>query len=592
MLRTFTKDELHAVLWEARNNPGEFIKTIVSRHRPSGKPFNQDEQTLFYRGLSHRFLQGPVLWLTPHLVLPLAAINQPSKDQVLLFNLHPNNHFFINELNTSNHLAFHINRYDFGDDHQQLKSAQSMTIFFDVFEHHNLDSIVNFLKACKSLQSLKVFWSGRDIQAQKLLKNFLQEHEQTGICWFDALNTIEVVITPASLFKLIEHYQQGRTRLETLTNNLVIVRDDAALELLIQSIHQECERRFSHDPTQPNSTDQVEALAAIDELKATADKSRESSHLKNSETTIQRRARAYLRAIQKAYPFVNYLTQLKTTSEPTKVLLAFYAYLSKIPKDDSNPTLTLALHDNFQAVRPKVWSQPEIYDAWYSYGGMKNIDSDVKPQSRTLKHKIVLRGVSHHARHLYCAAMVEFLMGTLAQQTSAKIRWLDIGCGQGKIMHLVNPEKVSVDNFECIGVDVAQAKIDVANAFISQNRRFYCANAFDLPDEIMQGGFHLVTLFEFLEHVEDPVSMVGKAAELSIGYVMAGSPLNEQIAATQAREHLWSFSQRGYEQLFTANNLSLVLSNAMKIGQYINNHDWVTCAASRHTKLSDPTIAP
>ncbi|MEO0986385.1 MAG: hypothetical protein AAFY20_12645, partial [Cyanobacteria bacterium J06639_14] len=63
-------------------------------------------------------------------------------------------------------------------------------------------------------------------------------------------------------------------------------------------------------------------------------------------------------------------------------------------------------------------------------------------------------------------------------------------------------------------------------------------------------------------------------------------PLDEEIHAAQCQAHLWSFSQIGYEQLFTANGLNLVLSNAMKIGQYASDHDWVSCVGSHRLELS------
>lgn len=608
MFRLFSDEELSLLLHEAERNSGEFVKTIIHRHKPKALLLSKSKNSVFYRGVSSRFIEGPIIWFTPHLDPSFSVINDSLKDRLLLFNFHPSNQFIVDELRLESYNV-HLLK-DVGND---LTDVNSANIFLDLFQHNftQLSAIADFFKA-QDFHTIKLFWSGRDVRAQTCIKQLLKGSEVvTGIGWFDVRNTIELTLTSEMLISLISQRQKSYSQIEQVTENLSVIQSEEALTTLMYGLREKFETLLGENaaqlfPSLPIVEEmQIEdasdvSLPAVEASKREGDS---DALIDNPEHTdlepnvippsrakvklnIALQAETYLHDLQAAYPFVDYFSQCRSQVKPQKLLLELYSYLMNMPRDSGNQTLKLAAQGQYQDVRPRVCSEPEMYTAYYRYRGSRH-GKLVEAQSREFRHEVGGNGYCHHARQCYNAGIIEYLMGILARQTTGPIRWLDIGCGGGRTIHLTNPEKCGVEAFECVGVDLGQTKIDDAKSYISENRRFYCADAFKLPDDVMQGGFHLVTMFEFIEHVKDPIAMIAQAAKLSTAYVMAGSPLDENVTPSQGQEHLWSFSQAGYEQLFTANNLHLVLSNAMKIGQYANNYDWVSCVASHGAKLSD-----
>ncbi len=113
-----------------------------------------------------------------------------------------------------------------------------------------------------------------------------------------------------------------------------------------------------------------------------------------------------------------------------------------------------------------------------------------------------------------------------------------------------------------------------------------------MPEEIPKRGFHLVTTLEFLEHLQDPAAFIAEVKKWVRSYIMVGSPLGEAVTPYPKKEHLWSFSQTGYETLIRKKGLNIALSNAMHIVRLENNHDWITRVESKGIKLSDAVNPP
>ena len=580
MLRVFTNGELSAVLREAPKNSGECVKSIIHKHRPQFTLSSKDEGTVLYRGLSARFLEGPVVWFTPRLDPSFAVINQSLKNRPLLFKLYPKNKFFVEELQHLGYDAHHLSNTK-----NKFQDVSSVNVFLDLSQHDS--SQVNFIGKFIKLQKfrrVRLFWSGRDVRSQSFIKQFLKENGINGICWFDANNTVELTIGKKKFIDLVSQCQRDNSDIEEATRNLSVIPNEEILDLLFTRICQALHTLLGADiAAQPfvsaPSATTVDSSAEID---AQIDITTSSL-----ESIIQAKAASYLKRLRTVYPLVEYYAKCRSHLKPVKLLLELYTYLIKMPRKEGNQTLNLAVQGQYQDMRPRVWSEPEMYTARYLYVGNRGgKQSRKKPKSRKFDFPIGGNGFSHQARHCYNVSIIEYLMKVLANHIAEPIRWLDIGCGTGKAIHLINPTKLGVKKFECIGIDLARSKINEANSYMRKHKKFYCADAFNLPENILRGGFHLVTMFEFLEHVEDPADMVAQAAKLSTEFVMAGSPLDEEIHAAQCQAHLWSFSQIGYEQLFTANGLNLVLSNAMKIGQYASDHDWVSCVGSHRLELS------
>jgi len=125
-------------------------------------------------------------------------------------------------------------------------------------------------------------------------------------------------------------------------------------------------------------------------------------------------------------------------------------------------------------------------------------------------------------------------------------------------------------------VDLNKSAIRAATNRALPGRRFMVGDVKDALTHIGQNTFHIISGFEFLEHLEDPVTTLKNYLPFCSDYFIAGSPLCEPQEWLPHPEHLWTFDRRGYEDVFRAAGLNLGFSNEAYIGSHNTGFDWVT----------------
>lgn len=103
-------------------------------------------------------------------------------------------------------------------------------------------------------------------------------------------------------------------------------------------------------------------------------------------------------------------------------------------------------------------------------------------------------------------------------------RMLDIGCGIGSLV------RYALDmGLDAYGIDFNTESIETGRSALNLNERLVAGNLLDLETHFSQTGtFDLVTLFEVVEHVSDPVALIRSAArQLKDGGLLALTCPNE-----------------------------------------------------------------
>ena len=136
------------------------------------------------------------------------------------------------------------------------------------------------------------------------------------------------------------------------------------------------------------------------------------------------------------------------------------------------------LSPDWQEVRFSRWMSP---GAIREFEAIRGLDS---PRSR------FDRGVARVRHILRIEKMTRSIRGDDA------VRLLDYGCGWGEF-----PAQAAALGFEAYGVDRSAGRRDVSKGL-------GVTVAEDLGSLPVEGGFHAVTLFQVLEHAEEPLSLL------------------------------------------------------------------------------------
>lgn len=231
------------------------------------------------------------------------------------------------------------------------------------------------------------------------------------------------------------------------------------------------------------------------------------------------------------------------------------------------------------------------YLNWYWYRGARSAERMSRNASKRAQDAFnerpayrrinSINHLNHTTRKLQASNLCSMLLNRLgAQFPDETIRWLDVGCGNGEITNSFQIPDWLEDRVEIIGLDFGEGMIKFANEHAASNRRYMVANALTPPDEIMGMRFHMISTFEFLEHLIDPVELLRNYATLKPEIMVGGSPLGEPQPWLPAREHTWSFKREGYEALFKAAGMKITYSSEVRIGSYLGGHDWLTVAGA------------
>lgn len=122
---------------------------------------------------------------------------------------------------------------------------------------------------------------------------------------------------------------------------------------------------------------------------------------------------------------------------------------------------------------------------------------------------------------------------------------LDIGCLNGNLYHFLKEAKFPIASFT--GVDLSPKLIELAKTRFPE-QTWVCADRLKLPFEDKK--FDVVTLFETLEHVDDPRASIREAIRVckTGGQLLVSVPNELKI---EDPAHVWSF---------TATDLFMLLS--------------------------------
>jgi 2-polyprenyl-3-methyl-5-hydroxy-6-metoxy-1,4-benzoquinol methylase len=250
------------------------------------------------------------------------------------------------------------------------------------------------------------------------------------------------------------------------------------------------------------------------------------------------------------------------------------------------------------AIKPHIRLAPAAYDRFYADQSAKigsrpasasRVDHDVDSLSFDLPMNI-----NHAYRWTYAVSLVETVLGItkLLSGGNEALRWMDIGCGTGNFANNVNPRRFGVQEWDIVGCDRQEGKIEVANRQKARGRSFFTADAFDMLDNYKTQGesFHLVSMFEFLEHLDDPLRFISQLGTFSPKFVLAASPLEQKLKSPRDvkpdRVHLWSFSLRSWQQMFKLAGFEVVYSSEVRVGSYIGGLDWLSVLCGPQSELT------
>ncbi|HEY1960868.1 MAG TPA: class I SAM-dependent methyltransferase [Rhizomicrobium sp.] len=239
-------------------------------------------------------------------------------------------------------------------------------------------------------------------------------------------------------------------------------------------------------------------------------------------------------------------------------------------------------------IRPHIRFPSATYDAEYASQSEQAGKRHKGPPSAVAERDFVPlafgRNVNHAFRGSHAVALVETAFALIAAtkgQSYPTIRWMDIGCGRGEIANGVNPTQYASVKWEIVGCDFQEGRIEVANRRRSKGRTFIVGDAFDVLRDCGERAisFDLVTMFEFLEHLEDPLKLLDELRAFNPEFVLAGSPLEQTFRsprnAQPDRVHLWSFSRKAWERMFALAGFDVVFSSEARVGSYIGGLDWL-----------------
>ncbi len=175
-----------------------------------------------------------------------------------------------------------------------------------------------------------------------------------------------------------------------------------------------------------------------------------------------------------------------------------------------------------------------------------------------------------------------FGISSLLSDKDETVRWMDIGCGIGNFANKVNPGRFGTRQWDIVGCDLQEGKIHVANRQKTKGRRFFASDAFDMLENYKTRGesFHLVSMFEFLEHLDDPLRFIRQLDTFSPKFVLVASPLEQKFGKPKDtkpdRVHFWSYSRKGWQQMFELAGFEVIYSAETRVGSYIGGLDWLT----------------
>jgi SAM-dependent methyltransferase len=131
-------------------------------------------------------------------------------------------------------------------------------------------------------------------------------------------------------------------------------------------------------------------------------------------------------------------------------------------------------------------------------------------------------------------------------------KYLEIGGGHGLYINEAITLIPETSQFDL--VDISQSSLDLAKGIVNNNRiNYYLKNIFDFSDD---EKYDFITMGEVLEHVEDPLSLLQKIANLlsTAGVCYITTPINAPMI-----DHIYLFNNEDeIRDLFKKANFEII----------------------------------
>jgi 2-polyprenyl-3-methyl-5-hydroxy-6-metoxy-1,4-benzoquinol methylase len=165
----------------------------------------------------------------------------------------------------------------------------------------------------------------------------------------------------------------------------------------------------------------------------------------------------------------------------------------------------------------------------------------------------------HH--HAYLMPPLLELLSQAKLSSQAKLRVLDLGCGNGSLSHLIAQQ-----GYEVVGVEDSESGINFARQSFP-DCHFIQASIYDLPYAELENSFDIVLSVEVIEHLLYPKELV-RAAKKCLkpnGRLILTTPyhgyLKNLVLATSGKmdKHFTSLWDGGHVKFFSVATLRQLL---------------------------------
>lgn len=163
------------------------------------------------------------------------------------------------------------------------------------------------------------------------------------------------------------------------------------------------------------------------------------------------------------------------------------------------------------------------------------------------------------------------LMKQIMEFIKAESEVLDVGCGSGFLMQMLRDRK----GCHCIGIDISEVSIDIVRRMGFDG---YMNKLPDLPPEVSDKRFDIITVVEILEHLRHPDKTLRSLASVLApdGRLIASVP-NDCMKPGEIDEHLHSFTSNTFQALIGGfYEVESCISVQSGVHEYL-----VACAKSR-----------
>ncbi len=183
-------------------------------------------------------------------------------------------------------------------------------------------------------------------------------------------------------------------------------------------------------------------------------------------------------------------------------------------------------------------------------------------------------------------SLVESLLPVLQRVLpETRLSWLDIGCGAGRLTNAVNLGHYELDRWKVIGCDLQKDRIIKANLMAAKNRRYFDSSVEDLLESgrLNSNQIGLVSMFEFIEHLEDPLRIFTGLNQMGLPAIVIGTPYKQKFSSPADAQpdpvHLWGFSRKAVEKMFTKAGYQVFYSSVARVGAYHKGLNWLSMVA-------------